>query len=339
MNRSLNSNQERIKRGKRLIKDFNFYFAVAVLLVATYFLLMASLAPVNLACRLCHSSEFRSFAESPHKELRCSNCHSGISLSGKLNFRFLLSSMPGYLIVDSTRKIEVKNETCLFCHKNAIARTTSGKSGVRMSHREPNAEGYRCADCHTKDAHAAKDLKRGYLEMQVCFECHNGVKAEKKCGYCHTRDDFKVPKNDYPTAYKLIHESLKSHGRYPLKACANCHDIPYCASCHVMVKQYRVVLPHPEDWVGLHPTYTNRRNVRACYACHEKKFCLDCHGLEMPHPETYIRVHIDEAKKYSVNKCYKCHERQGCDFCHQNHRHPGLPSELLKSLRRIAGFE
>lgn len=340
MSRFSNSNLvERIKQRRRFIRNFNFYFALFVFSVLIYLALFASLSPFNFACRVCHTDDFKSFRDSPHEKLQCASCHAGMTLSSKLNFRILIPAMPGYFIGASGRNIEVSNASCLYCHRKQIQATTRGKSGVRMSHREPLAEGYRCAECHLKDSHPSGKLSKGFFDMLICFECHNGVKAENKCSHCHLRDDFAVTGNDYPTAYKLVHRDLSSHGKFPLRSCGNCHDMSFCASCHVMISQYRIALPHPQDWLGIHGKTTNRENVRACYACHDKKLCLDCHGLEMPHPENYLRVHIDDARKHQEEKCYKCHEKRGCDFCHENHRHPGVPAELLKTLRRLAGFE
>lgn len=322
-----------------MIRNINFYFTVAILVLLIYFLFLASLAPFNTACRVCHSDTYRSFKNSPHKNMRCASCHSGMTLSSKIDFRLLIAEMPFYFVFDSAEKARIGDNNCLYCHRTVLARTTKGNTGVRMSHKEPYQDGYSCSDCHIKDAHPTTNLTRGFPDMNICFKCHNGVKAKNECSHCHTKENYKVERNYYLTSYKMIHKDLSSHGKNPLKICSNCHDMSYCATCHVMVTRFKVALPHPDDWVGMHPLTTNRDNVRACYACHEKKFCFDCHGVEMPHPEMYVKVHIKEAEQETVKKCYKCHTKESCDFCHQNHRHPGVPQDLLKMLRRLAGFE
>jgi ferredoxin len=327
------------KTAKKLIKDVNFYFSVAILALLVYLLFFASLSPFSFSCYPCHADQSKTHESSTHKDFRCSACHAGVSLFSKLNFRFLLAAMPGYLFTDGSKKTAVKNDACVYCHRTVVNRTTQGRSGVRMSHREPLQEGYLCSDCHIKDAHPSSKLKKGFFEMLECLRCHNGVKAKKECAYCHVEKNYRVQQNNYPTIYKQIHNDLKSHGKNPLSSCSSCHDMSYCATCHVMITKYRVALPHPQDWIGIHPYSTDRNNVRACYACHGKKFCLDCHGVEMPHPENYVRFHIAEARQAEAEKCYKCHTKESCDFCHINHRHPGIPQDILKALRRLAGFE
>lgn len=330
-------NKEKRRDRKRWIRQFNFYFSVIFLIVLSYFLFFASLSPVNYACWVCHSGEYQSFRTSPHKNLQCATCHSGGNLFSKLEFRFLLTGMPAYFFFDGAKKSAVSNETCLYCHITVLTKTTDGKSGVKMSHREPVLENYRCSDCHLINAHEKNGMVKGFPDMIVCFECHNGIKAKKECNVCHVKNNYNVVFKKYATTYSQIHEKLANHGKNPSRVCLNCHDMSYCATCHVMVGKYRVALPHPQDWIGLHPYSTNRDNVRACYACHEKKFCLDCHGVEMPHPENYLKVHTKEATL--PEKCYKCHTKQSCNYCHENHRHPGIPQDLLKALRRLAGFE
>lgn len=328
------------KSAKKWVRDINFYFSAGILLLLIYFFFFASLSPFSFSCYPCHSAYYRTHGNSPHRDFRCSTCHSGAALFSKLNFRLMLVAMPFYLITDGSKKDVVSNDSCLYCHRSVAYRTTKGSSGVRMSHKEPLQEGYLCSDCHIKDAHPSPDLSKGFFEMFSCLKCHNGVKAQNKCSYCHLKTGYRVKQNNhYPTAYKQIHRDLASHGKNPLKSCSNCHDMSYCATCHVMITKYKVALPHPQDWIGLHSYTTDRSNVRACYACHETKFCLDCHGVEMPHPENYVRFHIDDAKQTEAKKCYKCHTKESCDFCHTNHRHPGIPQDLLKSLRRLAGFE
>lgn len=328
-----------VKR-RRIIRSINFYLTVILVLILIYIMFMMSLTPFNTACRLCHSGVYKNYESSPHRYLRCSACHSGFNFASKVDFRFLMISMPGYLVFNGTRKATVYNETCFACHPEVMGKTTEGKSGVKMSHIEPLQEGYRCADCHVPSAHPQKNLEKGFVDMVDCMKCHNGVKAKRDCAACHVNKNYRVERiYDQTTTYKIIHKKYEEHGEGPLTSCSICHSMSYCATCHVMVKKLKVPLPHPQEWVATHYLTTNRENVRACYACHDKKYCLDCHGVEMPHPENFLKVHTKEARGIDDKKCLKCHEKSGCDFCHTNHRHPGVPSELLKKLRRMAGFE
>jgi hypothetical protein len=327
-------------RRKRKIRTLNFYFTVALLIIIIYSFFLMSLTPFNTACRLCHAKTYESFRASPHSFLRCSTCHSGYYVSSKIDFRFLMISMPGYLIFNGTRKATVYNENCLVCHQAVLGKTTEGKSGVKMSHIEPYQEGYRCAECHSDSAHRDPKIEKGFVDMLSCMKCHNGVKAKKECATCHVKPNYRVEKPyRYRTSFNIVHEKYEDHGRGPLTECSICHSMSYCATCHVMIKKHRVPLPHPEGWVETHYLSTDRSNVRACYACHEKRYCTDCHGIEMPHPENFLKVHTKQARGVDDNKCLKCHEKDGCDFCHTNHRHPGVPADLLKILRRMAGFE
>jgi|GEM_PF-1058108 len=327
------------KPAKKLVRDINFYSSVVIFVLLVYFLFFTSLSPFSFSCHPCHSTHYRTHKSSVHRDFRCSTCHSGAALFSKLDFRLLMAAMPGYLITDGSKKTAVGNDACLFCHRSVVNRTTQGSSGVRMSHREPLQEGYLCSHCHIKDAHPSSGLNKGFFEMLECLKCHNGVKAKNECNHCHVNTGYRVKQNNYSTVYKQIHKDFASHGKNPLGSCSSCHDMSYCATCHVMITRYRVLLPHPQDWIGLHSYSTDRDNVRACYACHEKKFCFDCHGVEMPHPQNYVRFHIDDARQAEVQKCSRCHTKESCDFCHTNHRHPGVPDELLKALRRLAGFE
>ncbi len=328
---------------KRAIRSVNFWATLTILAVLLYIFFMMSLSPFSFSCRVCHSKYTESAKKAAHKDLSCWMCHSGFTVSKKLDFRMLLLSMPGYLFFNGTNKITVANETCLVCHRSVIAKTTSGRSGVKMSHLEPIRDGYSCSGCHLPESHMLKEMETGFVDMMSCFECHNGIKASNKCDTCHKDKTYRVDKNRYGyyTTYKQIHTVYKDHGRNPLRTCSNCHSMSYCATCHVMITKLAVALPHPGDWVGLHGQYTNRQNVQACYACHKKSYCFDCHGVEMPHPENYLGRHTREAgsMKSMNEKCLKCHEKENCDYCHTNHRHPGVPGDLLKQLRRLAGFE
>jgi hypothetical protein len=100
-------------RRKRKIRTLNFYFTVALLIIIIYSFFLMSLTPFNTACRLCHAKTYESFRASPHSFLRCSTCHSGYYVASKIDFRFLMISMPGYLIFNGTRKATVYNENSL----------------------------------------------------------------------------------------------------------------------------------------------------------------------------------------------------------------------------------
>lgn len=295
-----------------------------------------SLSPFNQACRICHGYEYATYKESKHSEIRCSSCHAGSAFSERLKFRLSLTAMPLYFFYGEIRPEKMNNDNCLQCHLTQIQSVTDGKGGVRMSHQEVTQNGYLCADCHTDTAHPSEDQVYGFVDMKQCMSCHNGVNASKECKDCHTREDYSVEKTaDHKTAFKVIHIPFENHGKGPLGICGECHKQNYCSECHVLVKNYGVSLPHPDDWPALHSKVTNRETVQVCYACHERKLCTDCHIVEMPHEEDYLAVHFDRAEEFGEQVCMRCHQDSDCTSCHEQHRHPGIPPELREQLERM----
>jgi hypothetical protein len=322
------------------LRTANFYLVAAALIVVCYLLLTASIAPFNGVCAWCHATSVDDFERSPHAGIRCSSCHGGMSYADILSFRLSLTGMPFYLFARPTVRLQVRNETCLGCHPAIASGTVKSASGIAMSHAEVIQGGFLCSDCHRIDAHRKEYAESGFVDMFVCLTCHNGVKATKKCAACHLNRDYRVKKaGDYRTNFVMIHVFYDSHGKGSLKSCGTCHDENYCSSCHILIKRFKVDLPHPRDWFGMHGFVTGRDKVKICYACHQEKNCRSCHIVEMPHPLSYLGSHKKEARTLGEDVCLRCHLKQGCDTCHQNHRHPGIPAELRRRLQRRLSLE
>jgi hypothetical protein len=149
---------------------------------------------------------------------------------------------------------------------------------------------------------------------------------------------------------------LSQHGtlsQVPGQACTICHAKSFCNKCHGMI------MPHPKDWVKVHPKEAARERAMCdqchrkqgceachrgalpashqpagwmarhgaqgkqpnatCSVCHRTDFCDSCHGTSMPHPKAWTTQLHGKAAAKDRDTCLRCHKEKDCTACH------GLP--------------
>ncbi|MCX7831439.1 MAG: NapC/NirT family cytochrome c [Actinobacteria bacterium] len=281
----------------------------------------------NNFCKSCHLLRNYSnlFKLSPHSQLRCSVCHPGKGISnfiaGQINAtRNLTSFLLGGKIKNG---YFFDSKICLDCHPEVRKEVLKGK--VRVRHKDFLKTTKNCTYCHGGIAHKLNERIYYKPSMFFCLDCHDDTFASSDCSICHTgRKKELLSKNleiygkFHPDNYINIHGAMKS------KKCSVCHEEDYCANCHVLAKNLKIKIPHPDSWIYSHWEYTDRQNVSACYACHDKKRCDSCHGIEMPHRDNFLKLHASISKKFGTDNCLKCHDSRACAECHTKHVHPNF---------------
>lgn len=173
---------------------------------------------------------------------------------------------------------------CVDCHGYLYA--TMVTSRVISAHLIHKAEGISCFVCHQDATHP----KPQRIAESTCLRCHQKVKSDKKCSFCHSPGSLLalVPKEKKVKFFEVSTvktkdlrppefgdpiEGLKGN---PGVACAQCHEVPtFCNRCHLV---FHKQLP---DWVPTHGgkllggTYV----MNTCWACHNANWCAaTCHA-------------------------------------------------------------
>lgn len=321
---------EKKERREEFEKQAVFAAKVSLIIFVIYSFFAMGLTPFSSICSLCHSIEATSKSQSKHNDLPCSACHSGAGFSDRLNFRLSLIRMPVFTLFFSKPKdAQVTDVTCTRCHLTQMKTSLVSTNGVKVSHAEIITGGYECVDCHSTTGHLFPESYGRQVDMFECFHCHNGVVVSVECKVCHPKTG-KGEKRAYRTNYQVVHnETEKAHGIADLNTCSNCHKKEDCTKCHGLE------MPHPGEFLYIHSTYAiSPYFKKECSRCHsETAFCLSCHQMEMPHPDGFLQEHSKFSRK-DEEKCLRCHEKSSCLWCHSRHRHPGIPTEVLKELRR-----
>jgi len=263
-------------------------------------------------CGACHQTrrEYKSWAKSNHKNIGCLKCHSQPGIGGLIITQLnALSNLAGYFKGREVNEISgVSNDACLSCHNDILYDTTKAR-GIRISHRDIIAAGYRCSECHGETGHLLSiPSDRMAPSMDKCFNCHSAKKI-KKCSFCHTRKISGAPLKT-ATGGIIAHDKKwsKLHGAVKQNICVACHKKQWCQKCH------SIDLPHADDWPGEHGK-TALTQSNACKTCHKQIFCDSCHQIQMPHPKPFTHF------KVSPNEpvCLICHTTASCKICHKLH--------------------
>ncbi len=316
-----------------------YYAALCLALVAVIgFGLSSALSTQPGYCGLCHGDHLSSWKRSAHANVACDACHAGGSsfafARGKVRYAAML---PAALSGLYPRPITatVSNDACLQCHIQIASKTVT-KNAIRMSHKETLAANS-CADCHSTTAHGSASTAKNYPELDKCLVCHNNVKASADCDKCHVGGAERIKPVGFTSAWRTTHGQnwRTAHGAGNLKTCRACHSEDFCKRCH------GIQLPHPDSWLNLHgdEVKSSPAAKEGCFVCHRRSLCDGCHKLQIPHPKDFLKNHSSIVKQQGSTACYKCHSEVSCDRCHSLHRHPGVPSEKLKLLRKETGLD
>ena len=315
-----------------------YYAALSMaLILVSVFSISNALSFRPSYCGFCHGDYVSSWKRSPHANIPCDACHAGGSgfafAEGRVKYAAMLpAALSGLYPRPITATIS--NEACLQCHSQLLAKTVE-KNAIRMSHKEIlNASS--CTDCHSTTAHGSASTAKNYPELDKCLNCHNNTKASADCNKCHVNGAERIKPVGFTSAWRTTHgENWRTaHGAGNLQTCRACHSEDFCKRCH------EIQLPHPDSWLNLHGSAVKfSAAARAgCNVCHQKSLCDGCHKLQIPHQEDFLKKHSSIAKEQGSKACENCHSEVSCDRCHSLHRHPGVPSEKLKLLRKGASL-
>ena len=231
-------------------------------------------------CAGCHSSIYRSFLKSPHKEQGCLSCHQEPGAIGyviqKIDYlRWLAGDRNEAASVGSVEAF-VSSDSCLTCHRSVLS-GISKKTAVRVRHAD--FKRYPCVDCHNSTGHQEGIKVPRSPDMRTCTACHDARRASASCTACHPSE----------IALTASLTTIKSKRVPFIKVpapmgtnCRGCHPLDKCVKCHGLE------MPHPPDWVPKHArmAFTEKS---ICWRCHsdsgEKdfRFCNRCHRFPSPH--------------------------------------------------------
>ena len=228
--------------------------------------------------------------------------------------------------------LPLKNDTCLGCHKDFLAKTASENQKV-FSHNLHVAQRIACVTCHQDIGHGGAALP----DNKVCRDCHGmdmphpagfqkthgnlvdkqGAKMCERCHnvtlHCQECHGLQMP---HPAEWRSKHGAI---ARPEMDFCVRCHEKSFCLTCHP------VEMPHPLNWTATHGLTVNAKGSTTCTMCHKPDYCVSCHGLPMPHPMNWGTEHGKEAAKSAKDKenCLLCHTQVDCDKCHAIHKSHG----------------
>jgi hypothetical protein len=277
-------------------------------------------------CASCHEMTpyYDAWAQGPHKDRWCVDCHVEPGAVGHLMHKFVaLKQLQVHLTGKPSFPIpippEVPSERCSRCHEDLPASTNRGFPHARHAKKA-------CAECHADKGHdvATSALKeagilaegaellsavseptvrvgggaanlKGHVRV-VCSICHN--MADTGCAKCHTPKHKKV--TDRGTDCQRCHSPgvrfVFSHSP----------DAGSCDSCHTPPKTHTM----PKD-----------RQIPECSSCHGKP------GISWA--ATHVSPSADCSKCHTAptgqhpkeRPCSLCHLRIGVSFAFE---HPNL---------------
>lgn len=235
---------------------------------------------------------------STHAGVTCVRCHEGRLVLSAVSGIPLRARSVAMQLVGSTgyNQATVPGRRCLECHSAILTETSTRADGLRMSHREPLADGADCFDCHGAVGHEGSDHEIG---MDECLRCHDGTEASAVCSLCHVRGyEGASERSDRVYGTVVLPES---------PTCVGCHSLESCDECHGLR------MPHPTNFARAEQhakagAFNGRDDL--CYGCHTFKDCDVCHTDFGAHGTDWRRGH----QAYDDGTwCRACHEGQ--DFC------------------------
>lgn len=262
-----------------------------------------SMATSPSFCLSCHGNSrvARDLKSSVHRKLACQDCHQTPGFLGSVSYRLEVGRMVIGWFMGRTEKAagSSSRDACLACHRDSIKKTIISKS-IRMEHKEPISNGYRCEQCHFGLAH---DEAGRWNAMSVCYDCH-GKDKPLKCEACHVGW---AGASNYP---------LKDYAKVALLGeleCERCHDPEKdCTSCH------KIAMPHSEEWKAGGHALKAGSDANQCWTCHKLGSCVKCHpGMPGPHAQVkgWIKLHGVSSREPKAN-CAGCHKQKECLACH-----------------------
>lgn len=222
---------------------------------------------------------------------------------------------------------------CADCHSLLDRSAAAGEVLVAaFSHSRHVSRGAKCADCHRVPTHSEQEVRKPLMEK--CFGCHSQTDSTKPpgvCSACHPAGFSLTPKSHDDPDWLPPRERLDSakakhsvQAEAGTQACAMCHATSFCGDCH------KLDMPHPAQWVKMHPFQADRLGEATCDRCHpEKRSCDKCHhkdytaGLGGDKP--WRHAHPDALRTQPVTGCLRCHSTITCAHCHTTGQYQPAP--------------
>lgn len=209
---------------------------------------------------------------------------------------------------------------CGDCHaaldRTAHDGTVLTRAFKHSLHLEKGAE---CTSCHEVPTHTAEGIR--VPKMATCFSCHSQTDEAAppgECSACHPAEFPLVPASHQNQDWRPIPERVDAvkglhtaEGPEP-EACKLCHAPTFCRSCH------KVDMPHPENWLTVHPEPASEVGGRSCNLCHpNRNSCRSCHHPGYtPDGPPWWRLHPQAVGQVGVRVCISCHSTRTCAHCH-----------------------
>jgi len=317
-----------------------------LLLVAVAFVGVAKATDQPAFCRSCHEMTpyHDAWAQGPHKEVSCIECHVDAGEMARLAHKFValkevVAHAQGDTLFPRQTPPAVPDTRCLSCHAKVTAEQT------RFDHAFHASKGP-CAKCHatvghnvtvtalkdagiysgvvsatqSADASAVAVVDGGKADLLghvtvFCSRCH--IMATTACSACH-RPRHK-PRGTCTTCHKPGKSFVFVH---PVnrRDCLTCHARPAkhsngsCANCHAV----------GPTWTFKHPTATNCSSCHRAPANHFGSNCSSCHSPGRAWKNASFRHPGIPGGQHSYRSfaCANCHPNgfssATCSKCHDS---------------------
>jgi nitrate/TMAO reductase-like tetraheme cytochrome c subunit len=308
---------------------------VAVLALLSLFVWAAVITDQPDFCGTCHEMGpyVASWAEGPHKDVWCVDCHVGEGYPARFAHKFIaLQEVVAHVKGDTTfprpAAAHVADKDCRACH--AQVKPKLAASGFDHTVHESKAT---CQVCHADSGH---DVTESALTAAGIFNPNVRRAVPASSTAAVGRGSANVP------------------GHMQI-GCTRCHDLEKtgCAACHSVqaghFKPASGALPAcplchstSSSWVFTHPTQTDCQNCHTPSAKHFKPAngtltpCSRCHkevastwAFTHPAQADCQTCHAPSAKHFkpatgSLTPCSRCHKQAGKTWAF---KHPGTAAD------------
>jgi len=284
-----------------------------------------SSTPNNADCLYCHSKpgltrtlpsgdtlsltiDSNHFAESAHKDIACSECHSNI-----------VSFPHPALQVDSSRDFSLQMYTvCQRCHQEQYSKTLDSVHMRAVAAGNKNAA--ICTDCHNPHTQAIITDQSGALLPDARLH------IPETCARCHSAI--------YDTYKQSVHgAALTQEGNTDVPTCIDCHGVhdivdpttnafrlsspQICAKCHTntaIMNKYGISTAVLNTYVAdFHGTTVTLFEKTTPDQVTNKPVCFDCHGV---HDIKRVDdpVYGFQMKQNILVACQRCHPDANPNF-------------------------
>jgi len=254
------------------------------------------------------------FAHANHVDLECIDCHADISQSDNAGDR----NFPTMDLCADCHDIE-SDDNCGLCHRNPEepGATPHPDRPIAFDHKRHLGQDIECAECHGDIAASTESSLAFMPQMQTCFVCHDGTKADDNCATCH---QARLALADiHPTDWRHRHGDEATLNR---DWCRQCHERKNtCLDCHRGDNLTGGI--HDLNYMYTHGLDAQSKRLD-CARCHDQRtFCNDCHEREnllpLLHSSVSWLTDHGRAARRDVENCASCHDtadptcaRAGC---------------------------